>query len=500
MASFDIGHEETIQGESEGLDRKSPTNPDRLTELREAGLRIYEDLDLNVVLQKIADEARMLVEARYGAALIFDESGQVRDLAVSGLTSEEIHLIGSWPKASAGILGHIRDVQRPLRLAEISKHEMALGFPDHHPQMKSLLGMPIRHRGELIGCIYLADKEGVAEFSSEDEELLDMFASQAAPAITNAFLYQEERQARANLQALVDSLPVAVLTFDGKTGELLSRNPETLRISRGHPVQPGNLSAIHSAFTFRRPDGREIGPEDLPTERAIRNVETIRAEEIVIDLPDGQAVTIVVSVAPIFSEEGEVESVVATVQDMTPLEDMVRQRAELLGIVSQELRTPLATIKGFTATALGSSSPLESAEARRFFQIIEEHADQMHNLVNVLQDVTRIRAGILSVTLKPTSVADVVEQARNAFLRGGAGNRVDVALPQDLPRMSADPERMVQVLRHLLANASRNSPEGSPITVTVSHEGFDIVISVADEGRGLSPERMPRQFEMFISN
>ena len=124
--------------------------------------------------------------------------------------------------------------------------------------MKSLLGTSIRHKGDPIGNIYLTNKVGGAEFSPEDEETLAMFASQAALAITNALRYQEEQRARANLQALVDISPVGVVIFDGKTGELLARNPETLRIVRGHHLQRRNLSEIHRVFAFRGPDGREL--------------------------------------------------------------------------------------------------------------------------------------------------------------------------------------------------------------------------------------------------
>ena len=478
----------------EALDRKSPTLLDRLTELREAGLRISEDLELNAVLQKVADEARTLADARYGAVLIFDEAGQVRDLAISGLTPEEIERIGSWPTAS-GLLGHIRDVQRPLRLAEVAEHEKASGFPAHHPRMRSLLGTSIRHRGEPIGNIYLTNKVGGTEFSPEDGETLDMFASQAALAITNALRYREEQRARANLQTLVDISPVGVLIFDGKTGELLSKNPETLRIARGHGLPGRSLRELRRMLTYRRPDGREIRLEDLPVERALRYGETVRAEEIVVHFPDGQAVTAIISAAPILSEAGEVDTVVAIVQDLTPLEELERQRAEFLGLVSQELRTPLMSIKGSAATALGSSLPLSPAETHRFFRIIDEQADRMSDLIAILLDVTRIEAGMLSVVPEPTGVADVVDQAREAFRHTGGRNRIDVVLPPDLPRMAADRPRIIQVLNNLFAYAARNSPESSQITVTASHEDYHILIAVVDKGYGLLPERLPHLFD-----
>ena len=476
------------------LDRKSPTLLDRLVELREAGLRISEDLNLNAVLQKVADEARTLADARYGAVLIFDEAGQVRDLAISGLTPEEIERIGSWPTAS-GLLGHIRDVQRPLRLAEVAEHEKASGFPDHHPRMRSLLGTSIRHRGEPIGNIYLTNKVGGTEFSPEDEETLAMFASQAALAITNALRYQEEQRARASLQALVDISPVGVVIFDGKTGDLLAGNPETLRIVHGHRLSGLSLSEIHETFTLRRLDGSQVRLEELPVERALRHGETVRAEEAVIHLPDGQAVTVIISAVPIFSEAGEVETVVATLQDLTPLEELERQRAAFLGLVNQELRTPLMSIKGSAATALDSSLPLSPVETHRFFRIIDEQADLMSDLIATLLDVTRIEAGMLSVAPEPTGVADVVDQAREAFRLAGGRNRIDVALPPDLPEMAADQPRIVQVLNNLFAYAARNSPESSPITVTASHEDSHILMAVVDEGWGLLPERLRHLFD-----
>ena len=223
----------------------------------------------------------------------------------------------------------------------------------------------------------------------------------------------------------------------------------------------------------------------------------MRAEEIIIHLPDGQAVTAIVSAVPILSEEGEVVSVVATLQDMTPLEELERQRAEFLGMVSHELRTPLTTIKGSTATVLGASSALDATEMRQFFKIIDEQADRMRDLISNLLDLTRIQAGMLSVTPEPISVADVVDQARESFLLGGGRNRIDADLPEDLPRIAADKDRTVQVLSNLISNASRNSPDFSTIAVTVRQEDFHILFAVADEGRGISPEQLPHLFKKF---
>ena len=250
-------------------------------------------------------------------------------------------------------------------------------------------------------------------------------------------------------------------------------------------------------MTWRRMDGQEIPRAELPLERAIRSGETVRAEEIVIHLPDGETVSTLINTTPIYGEDGELVSVVATIQDITPLEELERLRAEFLGIVSHELRTPLASIKGSAATVLGTSSPLDPAETRQFFRIIEEQADHMRDLINNLLDLTRIEAGTMSVAPEPTDVVAVIAQARDAFLSSGYRNNIEVDLLPNLPRIGADKQRVVQVLYNLFSNAAKYSREWSTIRVTAAREDLYVAVSVMDEGRGIAAEHLPRLFSKF---
>ena len=95
-------------------------------------------------------------------------------------------------------------------------------FPKTIRAMKTFLGAPIRHLGEPVGNIYLTEKEGGREFTSEDEDTLVLFAAQASMAIANALSHRAEQQARADLEALINVSPVGVLVFDAKTGDLVS--------------------------------------------------------------------------------------------------------------------------------------------------------------------------------------------------------------------------------------------------------------------------------------
>ena len=182
---------------------------------------------------------------------------------------------------------------------------------------------------------------------------------------------------------------------------------------------------------------------------------------------------------------------------MTPLERLERLRSQFIGMVGQELRTPLAAIKGSAATALSASSSLDRTEMRYFLRAIDEQADRMRRLISDLLDTSQIEVGALSVTPEPTSLEDLVEGARRAFLRGGTTNIIETDLPPDLPRVEVDRQRMTQVLNNLFVNASRNSPDQSVIRVSASSDGVYVSISVADEGRGLSAERLPHLFRKF---
>jgi DNA-binding response OmpR family regulator len=192
-----------------------------------------------------------------------------------------------------------------------------------------------------------------------------------------------------------------------------------------------------------------------------------------------------------------VESVIVTLQDMTPLEELERLRAEFLAMISHELRAPLASIKGSAATLTGSAETLDPAEMLLFFRIIEQQADQMSGLITDLLDMARIETGALPVSAEPADPAILVDQARNTFLSGGSPNPVQIDLELDLPPVMADRRRIVQVLVNLLYNSSRNSAESTGIRVGVMREGAYVAFSVADDGRGLSPELLPMLFRKF---
>ena len=481
------------------LERENEALRERLSRLSEASLRINESLDFQAVLQGVLDSARSLNGARYGVITLVDPSGRVEDFLYSGLTDEESRLFAEFQDGMT-FFEYVNKLEEPLRLRDFHSHMRELGLPEFRPPMPvspvlPFLAAPIHHRGERVGAIYVGEKE--EEFTLEDEETLVMFASQAALVIANARRHRDEQRARADLETLVNTAPVGVVVFDARTGNVLSINRETRRIVSGLHGPDGSAEQALETLTFRRADGREVSLQEFSFPELLRIGEIVRAEEFVLRVPGGRSITTLLNATPIRSEDGEIESVVVTLQDMTALEDQERLRAEFLAMVSHELRAPLVSIKGSAATVMGGSSTFGPAEMMQFFRIIDRQADQMSRLINDLLDVARIETGTLGVNPEPALMAALVDQARSAFLSGGSGHTIRVDLPPDLPRVMADPRRIVQVLGNLLSNAARHSPEGPPIRVSAVHEEFHVAVSVEDQGNGLPAERLPLLFRKF---
>ncbi len=472
---------------------------DRLTRLSEASLRINEDLEYHAVLEEVTSSARTLTGAKYGATTVLNDANRLEEFVTSGLTPEEHREMEDLPE-SADFFRYLNGLPDPLRISDLASYLRSLGLSEWEPPVAvaSLLVAPIRSKGVRLGSIYVAKGEAGSEFTREDEDTLVMFASQAALVIANARRYRDEQRARTDLEALIATCPVGVVVFDAKSGEPVSYNRETLRIVEGirPPDQP--VEQMMDILSIRRIDGREVSLEEFPLAHRLSTYTALRAEEVVLRAPGGGSVTVLVNATSIYSQDGnEMESVVVTLQDMTPLEDLERLRAEFLGLVSYELRTPLASIKGSAATLLDESADLNPSESRQFHTIINDQADRMRRMISDLLDTAQIESGTLSVSPEPSDVAALVEQAGASFGRSGARNDLQVDVPSDLPAVMADRARVIQVISNLLSNASRNAERSSAMRVSAEHDGLHVAVSVIAEGWGLPPDQLPNLFRKY---
>jgi two-component system sensor histidine kinase KdpD len=233
---------------------------------------------------------------------------------------------------------------------------------------------------------------------------------------------------------------------------------------------------------------------------------------------DGTEVFISDNSAPIKDEGGSTRGVVLVFRDITESQQTEVERERLLraeakaraeaerqselrlrflGIISHELRTPLTSIKGFATTLLAEDVAWDAASQRDFIATIDQEADKLTNMIEQLLDLSRIESGRLSVAPERVSMAELLDGVLPALTTLAAEHVLTVDVPQGLPVVRADQQRVGQVLSNLVGNAAKYSPKGTSIYLRVQPDGEGLRVSVSDEGPGIAPEDRPHVFEAF---
>lgn len=172
-----------------------------LLALHSAGLDVASELSLSVVLNKVVEQAKNLVGAKYGALSVIDREGMIKEFITSGVTPDERAAIGP-PPVGHGVLGVVLHGGQHLRLENVSAHPHSAGFPANHPVMRSLLAVPVTCKSPFLGNIYLSEKVNGAQFTEDDQQTLERFAVQAAIAIDNAHLHARAAENATALERL----------------------------------------------------------------------------------------------------------------------------------------------------------------------------------------------------------------------------------------------------------------------------------------------------------
>ena len=479
-------------------DRENQALRDRLSRLSQASLRINESLDFDNVLQEVVDSARALTDSRYGALTVHGGDDELPDFIVSGMGPQEHQGLWDMPQGQR-FFEYLSGLETPLRVPDVQSYLGALGMPDFRPAVPvtSLLVAPIRHGGAGVGTIYLSKGEEGGEFTQEDEDVVVMFASQAALVIANARKHREELRARRDMETLVDTSPVAVLVFDARTGELASFNREARRIAGELVPTAATIEEVLSVVRVRRTDGSEMQIAEIPLQREMSAGERIRVEEIVIEAPDEP------------QSDGPVE------RDAHPRRGRKRRdlchhptghdapggdgaseggvpghgepRAAHPADLRQGLRHESAGPLRLPGPRRGSPVPPDNRRAVR----PDAGPDKRPSGRGPYPD--RQPVGLL----QPGGLAGLVDEAKSTYLSGGGRNNIRIEIPPGLPAVMADGRRIVQVIGNLLSNASRHSPESSVIRVAAELDGLYVSVSVIDAGRGIPADRLPHLFRKF---
>jgi signal transduction histidine kinase len=224
-----------------------------------------------------------------------------------------------------------------------------------------------------------------------------------------------------------------------------------------------------------------------------------RQPERMLQLPDGRHLLVTASYVRDADELSTVQALVVALRDTRARDRQERERAELISIMAHDLRSPLASVKGFTATLLRAWERFGDDQKKQMLETVNADADRMTRLIGDLLDVSRIDAGRLEI--RP-QVVDLVELARTAVAGRSAADdaherRFDVVVEGELPETWADPDKVAQILGNLLENAVRHGDGAVTVTLAPDPAGNGTFIRVADEGSGIPAGAEQRVFLKF---
>lgn len=304
------------------------------------------------------------------------------------------------------------------------------------------------------------------------------------------------------LQAVIDAVPIAVLLFSPSGRIHFNRCTEELL---GKKLDPEGGREQYQDL-IRYPDASEVAWSDLPSTRTLVHGETLRAQEFLVVRPDGTMVPVLASSAPVLDSNGARIGGVGVFQDVTEmiakekaLERALRERDRVLGIVSHDLRSPIASI------TLAAHLLCRRAERDgiTWFQEplarITRSARLMTRLIADLLDVASIHEKGLSVHLEEISPSDLVYEIVNLLSERAneAGVTLIAETSPSIQNTLADYDRLVQVLTNLVCNALRFTPSGGRVAVRVVETDGSICFSVTDTGSGIPPEKQAGLFDRF---
>jgi signal transduction histidine kinase len=468
----------------------------------EAALTVASEVRLEPVLQRIVDLARHVVPAKYAALGVTDGSNRVAQFIVSGLTPEEVERIGPFPEGH-GLLGDIISENAPLLVPDISKDPRSVGFPPHHPPMRSLLGVPIRMEGRPLGNLYLADREDGQPFTDEDLQALQVLANHAAAAIDRAHLYRRvelgQQQAEAQLSQLrviLDNLPAGVLVMAPPDGRVELGNNSAIEMILGEGAAADAIPVANRDFQWQSADGIPLPRDQHPGMRALRG-DAVQNQQLTLCCGPCETVPVLVQSAPLRDGAERIVGAVVVFQDVSRLRAAEQIKDDFLSLISHEFRTPLTAIHGGAHLLAQQGDGLDEPTRRELLDDIVLESSRLDRMLANLLSVAEIMAGRFRASPEPILIGPLVQSVIDENRRRAPEFAFALHVPVGLPLAEGDPELLRQILRNLYENAVKYSPNAGTIHTTARSDGRWVSIDVRDEGSGISPDHVPFVFERF---
>jgi PAS domain S-box-containing protein len=344
----------------------------------------------------------------------------------------------------------------------------------------------------VLHCLRLADSDTSTEWLTETR--LHLLIAQLAAGLRTGLRAQSLVKEQQRLAAIFQQSAEGILSVDGAL-RILDFNPAMERLTgwREHEV----VGRFY--FEVLRPrdrQGHDLGLQGSPILHAFAG-QRVADRELLIVARDGQQFTVSVTASCIYSAHGEPTIGILNVRDMTRAREQEEQRSTFISVISHELQTPIAIIKGYASTLARSDVTLNPEALRIRLKAVEEEADRLNKLVGNLLYASRIQAGGLQMDITPLDLGPLIERVAERLRVKNAEASISLDLPAHLPTVMADRERIEEVLQNLLDNAIKYSPGGAQITVTCQAVVDEVIVNIRDLGMGIPLREQAEIFGRF---
>jgi len=451
--------------------------------LLEISRALTEELDLDKLLSRILKYAIEMLAGHAGFIALGNNTGRWSLAVANGLPDAIKRFLDAW-------LDKVPPIQDPknIQIPEINRLLQQISMGN-----LSAVGLPLIAQREVIGFIYIfRNYQGI--FSTNDRSLLSSFANQAAIAVRNARLYTAINQEKQRIDAMLDSAADGILILNPDH----SIERTNAAFARMYGVSQGELQEMNHSevIQWKQP------PNGITLEKAEAGGWPLSQQahlyvEGDIQRPQGQpSLPVGITYAPLISMEGNLINTIATIRDITRFRQADELKSEFISIVSHELKTPVALIKGYVSTLRRKDVEWDRDVMDNSLQVIEEEADRLTNLIENLLEASRLQAGGMQLKRTDIGIRQLASRLAERFQIQTEKHEIIVDIPEDFPVVMADEIRIEQVISNLISNAIKYT-SGGEIHITGQSLPDQIILCVRDEGPGIATGDLPYIFDRF---
>ncbi len=450
----------------------------RLDLIRHAGQELTSTLDHQAALSRVADLVVRDVADWCVIDLIYEGDLKRAVVARAEPTLDGAKLADS-PGSGIGAVaqsGRARILPAPGETANGEPVRLLEGL-----EARSVISVPLRARKQPLGALTVARTARGAAFDADDLALVEDLAVRVGLALDRGRLYRLVEE-RADAARVLEHVGDGIVLLD-RNGVIRLWNPAAEAITAIDAKSVVGRSAVDAI------PGWQNAADQVP----VLTTPDPGHDEVTIpiDTPRGER-WISISGVRFFG------GTVYAFRDLTDVRRLEEIKADFIATASHELRTPLAAVYGAAQTLLRHDFALDEVGRERFVSLIAEESERLGRIVNEILLANQLDAGRVDMEFEPFDPADLVERVVEAT-RAHAPPTVTVSqsVAEDLPRVSADSDKVRQVLANLIENAIKYSPEGAHVEVEVVEHDGAVRFGVRDEGLGIDPEDQDRIFEKF---